>query len=530
MINVLISNARLVAAQQKKAGKGCVTKQLLAFGLPQSSADFTAAAKLLRERLNKLKVRDKALHIILGEQVVFKEFQHQPVSARSLAGFARIEARAVLRENAEGYSVAHMCYGTRQNEQGEQTSMLLAVPTELLKELRAAFGGAGFRVDSVHSQFSCYSAVMARVLPVLAPELTGAAIDFGYEATLINLYQEGSLVSQRRLASILDCLAEPVMEDTGCTAAEVSEKLAQNKFSPAYAPKAQAAITNFTYDILRSLRVLAAPLHIMPERFVLTGAACRDTVFLRFVMENLDLPCVVADDEQARIAKLIAPHGSLTGLFVLAGPLYDSVDLLDAVREKQKSTAVNLAACVVLTGIVALGLAVQPMELLIEQSMVNSAQKRYESLADIESRIGELSAAKAQMASLAAKADTLAQYTSNTGKTLPRALAFFENEDFALQVTDYTSEDGAYQATFIAKTKEDFLRLKDKIYADKSYYLNLSMSIVRQREDKSYLCQLYFVPADYIPLPEAEPAPEAEDAQSASTGDGTQDLLEGIGG
>lgn len=526
MINVLISNARVVAVQQKKVGKGSSTKVLLSANLPGGSTDFAAAAQLLRERLTAAKVRDKAVRLILGEQVVFKEFQHQPVGEKAVDGFAHIEAKTVLREQAGGYSVTHMRYGTHVNDAGEQTSMLLAVPTALLRTANAGFGAAGFRLLSVHSQFSCYTATLRQALPAVAPALTGAAIDFAYEATLINLYHAGELVSQRRLPGILECLAVPVMEDTGCAPEEVSAKLAANKFSPAYAAKAQVAITNFTYDILRSLRVLAAPLHITPEQFVLTGAACRDAVFLRFVVENLGLPCVVADDEAGKLAKYLAPKGSLAGLFVLAGPMYDTIDMLNDVRDKQKATIINTFTCAVITGVVLLGISIQPIALLVQTQMVSMAQLRYESLMDVEERLNNLTSVKALVSSIADKSATLGTYNSNAGATLPRVLQLFTEASFTLEDVAYAGEEGAYQVTFLAATKEDFLRLKDRIYADGTYYLNLSMSIVRQTEEGSYLCQLYFIPADYIALPKTE-APE-------STGDEEipvtqKDVLEEIG-
>ena len=526
MINVLFSGTGMVVARQKKAGKGAQTKLLGTLAVPPGG-DAAQAARTLRDKLRKLKINDKHLRLILCEQVVFKEFSHQPVGDKALQGFARIEARSVLREQADDFCVRCMRYGAHTNEKGEVTSMLLAVGEQQLKSLRAAFIAAGFSVDAVSSQFSAYAATLARVLPKIAPELTGAALDFGYEYTLISLYSKGELVSQRRLPGVLACLVPVVQEDTGCRAEEAPEKLAENKFTSAYPEKARAALLGFTYDILRTLRVLSAPLHIAPEEFVLSGAACRDRVFLSLVTEALGMPCITVDSKAKEVAGLLAPQGSVTGLMVLSGPAYDKLDLLDEIRQQKKGSVINLTTCSIVTCIAVLGLLVPFGVLLVKQNMVEAAQARTDALSDVQAQLDALTEARDAQAGIGTRADAVQEYRSNTGETLPRVLALFTGS-YTLLGVSYDSEYGGYQVTFLSDTKENFLALKDSIYADGDYYLNPQMSIQRQTADGSYQCTMYFVPADYAALPAEEAA--SENTQSESTVSvTTDDLMEGVG-
>lgn len=529
MINVLLSAAYMVAAQQKKNGRrGAQTKRLFTAALPAVTEDYTAAAQLLKERLAELRVHDRDVNLILGEEIVFKEFSHQQVGAKALADFAALEAQTVLRENADSYVVQSMHYGPHKNEKGEVTSMLLAVPALTLKKLRAAFAGADFSVESVRSLFGCYTAVLGRALPLVAPGLTGAAIDFGYEYTLINLYDAGKLVSQRRLPGVLAALAPAVMEDTGCTMGEVSEKLAANRFSPAYAAAARGVLTNFTFSILRTLRVLSAPLHIQPEKFFLSGIACRDRTFLTLVQESLALPCILADDEAAKLRAVLAPQGSVTSLMVLSGPAYDTVDLLEPLRAQKTGSIFNATTCVVLTLLVAAGLCVQPLALTVKQRMLAAEQAKFDALAPTQQQITDLAGARGRVSAIQEKSAAVSAYTSNTGTTLPQVLSLF-GPDYTLEEVLYSSADGSYQVNFLADTKEHFLALKDAVYANSEYYLNPSLSIVRQQEDGSYLCTMYFVAAGYTPLPE-EPAADSTAAADSAVSVTTDQLAEGVSG
>ncbi|MEG1550007.1 MAG: hypothetical protein RR395_06220 [Ruthenibacterium sp.] len=527
MINVLLSGTRMVAAKQKKTRGGAVLQPLFAMPVGVDKSDYAAIALQLKEKLQALSVKEKRLRIIMGEDVVFKEFTHQPVSEKVLNGFAQIEAKTVLRTDAVQYSVACMNYGGHKNEAEEETAMLFATPFERLQKLQDGFASAGFYIDSVHTVFSAYTAMLRCVLPVVLPDLTGGAIDFGYEDTLINLYEHGELVSQRRLPGLLSCLAPVVKEETGCDDAAVAEKLAENKFSDAYAEKANEALTNYSYDILRTLRVLSAPLHIAPEQFFLSGEACRDKVFLKLVMENLSLPCTRADHVTEQMAPFLAPEGSLAGALVLAGAQYDTLNLLAGMRQKKTGSIISAGTCAVLTGVVVLGILAPQAAMLIKKSTLQITQTRYNALSSVQNALDELAATQDRVTQIDAKNEALRAYQSNTGTVLARTLALF-GKGLTIQDISFDATDGAYQTTFVAYDMRYFLDLKDKIYADESYYLNLNLSVLQQ-QNGTYAGTLHFVPADYHALPViAEDAPAEDAAPAASEAQTPTDAAESL--
>ncbi|MEG1381204.1 MAG: hypothetical protein RSC73_03075 [Ruthenibacterium sp.] len=517
MINVLLSGTRMVVAKQKKTHGGAVLQPLFALPIGTDKNDYNAIAQTLKKKLKEQNVREKRLCIIMGEDIIFKEFTHQPVADKVLTGFAQIEAKTALRTEAAKYSVTCMNYGGHKNEAGEETAMLFATPIERLQRLRDGFASVGFYTDAVRTVFSAYAATLSRVLPAVLPDLTGAAIDFGYEDTLIDLYEHGELVSQRRLPGLLTCLAPVVKADTGCDDLSVAEKLAENNFSGAYAAQANEALTNYSYDILRTLRVLSAPLHITPEQFFISGEACRDEVFLKLVMESLGLPCTRADHVTEQMAPFLSPDGSLTGSLVIAGGEYDTLNLLAAMRQQKTSSVVSAGTCALVTGIVVLGMLAPQAAKMMKKSTLQITQTRYDALYPVQKALDELATAQDKVVKIGEKNTALNAYRSNTGTVLARTLALF-GKGLTIQNISFDAASGAYQATFLAHDMTYFLALKDKIYADESYYLDLQLSVNRQ-EDSTYVGTLHFVPADYHALPvppEEAPAPEA-----AAAPDGT---------
>ena len=502
MINVLLSSTRMVVAKQKKTRGGAILEPLFVMPIGPDKSDYSAIAQRLKEKLKELSVKEKRLCIILSEDVVFKEFTHQPVADKVLNGFAQIEAKTVLRTDAVKYSVDCMNYGPHKNEAGEETAMLFATPITCLQKLRDGFAAAGFYTDSVHTVFSTYAATLSRVLPIVLPDLTGAAIDFGYDDTLIDLYENGELVSQRRLPGLLNCLAPVVKEDTGCADDKVAEKLAENSFSAAYAEKANEALTNYSYDILRTLRVLSAPLHITPQQFFISGEACRDAVFLKLVIESLGLPCTRADHVTEQMAPFLAPEGAMSGMLVLAGCQYDTLNLLASMRQQKTGSIVSAGTCALVTGILVLGILAPQAAKMMKKSTLQVTQTRYNALYQVQTALDELANARERVAKIGAKNTALLAYQSNTGTVLSRTLGLF-GEGLTIQNISFDAASGAYETTFVAYNLDFFLKLKDKIYADEDYYLDLQLSVTRQ-ENATYIGTLHFVPADYQALPVTE--------------------------
>ncbi|MEG2843069.1 MAG: hypothetical protein RR900_06245, partial [Ruthenibacterium sp.] len=138
-----------------------------------------------------------------------------------------------------------------------------------------------------------------------------------------------------------------------------------------------------------------------------------------------------------------------------------------------------------------------------------------------------LATTQSRVTQIGEKNEALRAYQSNTGTVLARTLALF-GKGLTIQDISFDATDGAYQTTFVAYDMRYFLDLKDKIYADESYYLDLNLSVLQQ-QNGTYAGTLHFVPADYHALPViAEEAPAEDAAPAASEAQTPTDAAESL--
>ncbi|MEG2834346.1 MAG: hypothetical protein RR859_09295, partial [Ruthenibacterium sp.] len=196
---------------------------------------------------------------------------------------------------------------------------------------------------------------------------------------------------------------------------------------------------------------------------------------------------------------------------------YDTLNLLAAMRQQKTSSVVSAGTCALVTGIVVLGMLAPQAAKMIKKSTLQITQTRYDALYPVQKALDELATAQDKVVKIGEKNTALNAYRSNTGTVLARTLALF-GKGLTIQSISFDAASGAYQATFLAHDMTYFLALKDKIYADESYYLDLQLSVNRQ-EDSTYVGTLHFVPADYHALP--VPPEEGLTPAAVATSDGT---------
>ena len=131
--------------------------------------------------------------------------------------------------------------------------------------------------------------------------------------------------------------------------------------------------------------------------------------------------------------------------------------------------------------------------------------------------------AQTRVLSIDNKLAALKDYTSNMGETLPDVQALF-TDGLMLESISYDGTVGQYDVQFKTKDIQLFLQLKEKIYQNKGYYLNLTLSSDLD-ETGLYNCRLSFTPSSYIALPAPTPAPEQTPVETTP-----EDLLQDIGG
>ncbi|MEG1569402.1 MAG: hypothetical protein RR349_07595, partial [Oscillospiraceae bacterium] len=367
MISLVFTSSQIhVSMHNKNDGK-------FLFNAPLKLAEngYQGAAALVKQELKKRKISGKRVAITLMEDVIFKEFSHQPVAQKAVGGFAKLEARTVLREQFNSFSVSYLPYGEYLNSAGEHVCLLLATPIAILNSIVTGFASEGFIVTAIHSGFDAYAAVTNAVWPNVMGKQTYAAIDFGYEYTIINIYANGVLASQRRLPGLNASLMPVMTHELNISEDAAKQMIIEGNYPEEFETQMANLETSFVWDILRTVRVVCAPIHLDPESFCISGEACTSDKFRAMLVENLGLPCKFIDD--AEIGKGLPFKGAYTSCVISIGGSMSKLNLLGEVREKKKDSDVNLLVCAALTLIMVLGLCAQPFAVFIKTQTLQAA-------------------------------------------------------------------------------------------------------------------------------------------------------------
>lgn len=489
MISILMSATTLVAVKKQKLG----VKPLFTMPINIEDGGVLGVAQRYKQRLRQGKIRDKRVQITLLENIIYKEFSHVPTSQKAAAGYAVLEARTVLREQARNYIINHIDYGKYQNKNNEEVSLLLAAPTALLKALQTAFLSCGFSIHGIHSAFDAYMAACNNVAVPLMGKKSFVAIDFGLEHTVMNVYCNGLLASQRRLHGYSTALTSFIMADTGCSEIEAVMKLRETALPEQLHEKVKEALLSFIWDTLRTVRVVTAPLSVNLDEFFLSGDMCENKALRTLLAETLELPCTFASDVDCSSLRVTTLKSSL---FMHAGAALSPMDLLAEIRIAKKNTIFDVGVCATLTIIVAIGLLTQPFVLLLRNSALDSAKSNYQALHLVKDALDRSIIAASKISGIASRKEALAKYASNAGETLPATANLFTSAGLTLGTLSYDGLTGTYNISFTADSKETFLKLKDKIYANPEYYLNLNLSTAED-ESGTIICTLTFVPVSF---------------------------------
>lgn len=505
MVSLLITTSNIIAYFIRKQG----TKYLFTIPLEIENGGIAGVAERCKSQLVSMGIKSRKVTITLLENIVYKEFSHMPASEKAVAGFADLEARTVLREQANMYSVEYLRYGTFKNRSGEETDLLLATPKILLQSLLAGFATSGFSIERLHSGFDSFTAACAAAaLPAMGDKCF-VALDFGYEHTLINVYSNGLLASQRRLHGFSSSLIPLIMKKHSLSEAEALNHLITTDFSFALDDAEKEAITGFVWDILRTVRVVCAPLGITIEEFFLSGDGCQSSDFNAIVDENFSLPLTYANDLNLSALSCTTPSN---GMFIHGGAILSQKDLLSQLRVAKKNNIFDLSVCAVLTIIIALGLLAQPFAVVLKQTMLSSATQRYEALLPIQNAFDELTAINTKLRNINIRLDALDTYSSNVGTTLAEVESLFQPQGLSITNLVFDGTTGLYNVYFTADSKETFLILKDSIYSNPNYFLNLTLSSTLEDQSNKYNCVLTFTPSTHkmLPLPAEEPTTPEE--------------------
>lgn len=492
MISLLISATAIVAVKAQKTG----VKHLFNMPLDIENGGILAVVQRYKQKLLSEKLFDRRVSITLLENIVYKEFSHLPTTQKAVTGFAALEARTVLREQANNYLINHIDYGSYRNKNDEEISLLLAAPTAFLKAMQTAFVSCGFTIHGIHSSFDAYMAACQAVAVPLMGQKSFVAIDFGYENTMLNVYCYGLLASQRRLQGFSSALLEFVMADVGCNESEAVLKLRETKLSEPLHERVKEAILSFIWDTLRTVRVVTAPLSINLEEFFISGEMCENKVLRDLLSETLELPCTFANDVDCSALNCTKNKSSL---FIHAGAGISKMDLLSEIRIAKKNTIFDVGVCAAITAIVVIGLLTQPFVVLLRNISLENAEAQKQSLALVSQALSRSMSASAKLNGIAKRKEALKECASNAGETLPQVAQLFVKEGLAVNNLTYDGATGTYNINFKANSKEMFLELKDKIYSNPEYFLNLNLSSYAV-EDGSYFCILTFIPASHKEL------------------------------
>lgn len=491
--------------------KRLILKKRLNYSVGNDWDFFDSIAKDLAEELKSQKIKIKNIALMLDDEIIQKEFTHQKASKENINKLAKIEAETALRESVSEFTVLCRQDGDRVNANNEQTSVLYALRNTTISKILETFSKNKLRVTRIVPVSNAYANAVKRLLAIRkAKDMFNvgefAAIDFSEEKTLITIYQNYKVVFQRRQNSVFYDLVSLLCQVGGYDWNTASEMLYSQfdteSFPQEFLEGASSLISTSVYDVLRSARISTASDGQQIANALISGELCLCPVFYDRMINNLNMQYININSiaqQLPGIIKVSEKDSSVAAALVSCGVALPSdwlADIMDSVRKNRRKIRLNVTASAALAGAVVIAMCVLPAVYYFNQMILLKDEKNINEFAEAKALYEQSVVLKDKINNISDSEKLLSDISSRSSDILFRV---FNTYSGSAEITSFTYDGrtGEITSAFNVGTVDGFVKLKDKIYADSFFALNLNMEF--SQAGNNYNGKLRFTSKEVTP-------------------------------
>lgn len=311
----------------------------------------------------------KVLFCLEDGPLVTKEFRHLPARRADLLKLAALEAKTVLKDDAEHYSVMLDEFGGPAEGEGPRLrSMLYAAPAQLIRSIRQEFRGAGLKVARIVPTAAGLTSACRTALGIRPenPQFAGkvvAVVDAGFEKLRLVLLRDGYPVARKEFDSVYPDLLKILHRDGGIAPGECPRELMRPGFlltagagrlGPSAVESVARLLETAADEAVRNARVVLSSERLDLDRILFCGALTSHPDFRDYIeFLSLEVPFDLA--ENLLSGPDFAPdadaalNGCRAGDFLTLDGLLQDADRIDFLyEESQRRGGTRISAAVVI--------------------------------------------------------------------------------------------------------------------------------------------------------------------------------------
>lgn len=254
----------------------------------------------------------KVLFCLEDGPLVTKEFRHLPARRADLLKLAALEAKTVLKDDAEHYSVLLDEYGGPAEGEGPRLrSVLYAAPAALIRSIRQEFRSAGLKVARIVPTAAGLTSACRTALGIRPenPQFAGravAVVDAGFEKLRLVLLRDGYPIARKEFDSVCPDLLSILHRDGGVAPGECPRELMRpgflltaglDRLGPAASESAARLLETAADEAVRNARVVLSSERLDLDRVLFCGALTSHPDFRTYIESlSLEIPFDLAEN------------------------------------------------------------------------------------------------------------------------------------------------------------------------------------------------------------------------------------------
>lgn len=469
-------------------------------GFVRNTADFADYISSCIER-GKLK-KEKAVLLLDISSVLLKEYTHEKSKPAHLLSLASLEADAVLPENEGKFIIENEWYGSRQNQDGLQTSAIYAVNEDFISGLTKAMKNKGIKLIAVFPTTVVHSDIIKKLLSkkISGSEFdykTVVALDLSHQEIRASIFHNRDLIHQRVDDQIMEEFYRTVANsfrislegaEEYCLKNGLNEESQGNLMNPeAYEQMAQTGVSLIT-RIARSIKLILSAENLRPDRIIISGASSAIPGLTKFINECLGIPCDSIDNYYKVLSGAVDLDGELKDrkniyqrFVLLSGvdlKLKKDLNFLTRGIARKRSTRRTILICSFVFIATLMVMSILPINYYITNQDYKRNSDVLESKAYIEVQniLLEQRQVQAQINALEAEADKLPFGESN----LSFLLLELQTKLFAGTIINnmvYNSDTNSFDVVFTTTNLDNFVLAKNRVNEDEKFEVSLPLTI-----------------------------------------------------
>lgn len=328
-------------------------------------------------------------------RMIVKEFRHLPVRPAELLKLARLEAESVLQGDADEYVVITEAYAGKPESSKKESSVLYAVPRELVRGIAREFRQRGLRVKSICPAMSGLLAASCSMLDLPAraeSQQVTAVLDLTREHLRLVLFCAEKPVFQKDFSSVYEDIQEVLQETAALSPQEAEQEMrrpgfllsaGEGRFGKTVSEQISLLLETAAAEIVRNFRVVLSSERLELNRVYLSGSETAHPDFIQYATSIFpDIPLIRVEDTPrpakvtVRVEEALAVSGGKPGdYFSLSGLLFKrggAADFLAEENLRQGTRQTEVALLILVTAACLVAVSVQ----LGVYQVAKSQQKR----------------------------------------------------------------------------------------------------------------------------------------------------------